>query len=447
MRVRTTIIITASIVVIGAAAARPLFQRPAIVAVDEQALREYEGVYQWAPNAFMYLQRWRELTPKVQLTAFDESGDVRTLYPTAAGRFFAGPGAAVPSSIESTIEFQRDGGRVVSLTWQTGGAPPRTAKRVDIEAHEDVAFSNGNVRLAGTLITPRTARTTRNPAIVLVHGSGAASREWMMPFARFLVRHGIAILGYDKRGVGQSTGDWKLASFDDLAGDALAAFEYLKTRPDIDGARIGLLGVSQAGWIMPIAAVREPGIAFLISVSGAGIPAAETSVDQIRNELTANGTPKQNIDQFMNIMELQYRFARTGEGWEDYATTRAKLVARFGTAPDSFPETPDHPHWGFIRRLYFYDPGPTLRRLKTPTLGLFGELDNNIVADKNKAAWEAALGASGNRDYTLLILPKANHLQMEANIGSNAEMPSLRRFVPAYARSVTEWLAARVGPR
>jgi Predicted hydrolase of the alpha/beta superfamily len=79
------------------------------------------------------------------------------------------------------------------------------------------------------------------------------------------------VLGYDKRGVGESTGDWNAATYEDLAGDAVAAVEYLKTRRDIDAAQIGLLGISQAGWIMPLAAVRSKDVAFLISISGAGV--------------------------------------------------------------------------------------------------------------------------------------------------------------------------------
>jgi hypothetical protein len=93
--------------------------------------------------------------------------------------------------------------------------------------------------------------------------------------------------------------------------------------------------------------------------------------------------------------------------------------------------------------LYFYDPAPTLRQLQVPTLALFGELDNNIMAEKNRAAWEAALKASGNRDYTLRVLPRANHIQLEAKVGSNAEMASLQRFVPEYFTTIQDWLAKR----
>ena len=116
----------------------------------------------------------------------------------------------------------------------------------------------------------------------------------------------MAVLGYDKRGVGGSTGDWNTASFEDLAGDVVAAFEYLKTRRDIDRTQIGLLGVSQAGWVMPLAAVRARDMAFLISVSGAGIPASETTVDQAQNEMTATGMRPQTVADIIAMMRLQY---------------------------------------------------------------------------------------------------------------------------------------------
>jgi uncharacterized protein len=432
---------------VGALMAHAALQTPPVRPVDPTVLREYAGVYQWEPDAFVYLQIWDDFKPG-QLVAFDESGEVRTLYPTERDHFFAGPGFAVSTSSESRIEFQRARGKINSLTWQREGAPPRVGKRVDIEKREDVEFSNGDVRLAGTLINP--ARGGKHAAIILVHGSGAENRDYILPFARFLIRRGIAVLGYDKRGVGGSTGDWNTASFDDLAGDVVAAFNYLKTRRDIDPSRIGLLGISQAGWIMPLAAVRATDIAFLISISGAGIPAAETVIDQARNEMTAGGMPSEVVEQIVGLMKLQNQFARTGQGWDEYMATRATLVARAQAAkvqwppPDLFPATPDHPYFQFIRRLYFYDPAPTLRQLRVPTLALFGELDNNIVAGKNKAAWETALTASGNRDYALRVLPKGNHYQWEAKAGSNAEMASLKGFVPEYFTTIQDWLGKHI---
>jgi pimeloyl-ACP methyl ester carboxylesterase len=446
-RSRGVVTIGAAIVVavVGMSVEMPARQTPVVRPVDQRAVREYAGVYQWGPNAFLYLQMWEELsgfgTPR--LVAFDESGDVRILYQTADDTFFAGPGIAVPESIESRIAFRRDrAGKIASLAWQHEGMPPRTARRVEIEKHEDVRFANGAVRLAGTLIAPSTRG--RHPAIVLVHGSGAETREHILPFARFLVRHGVAVLGYDKRGVGGSTGDWQTASYEDLAGDAVAAVEYLKTRRDIDPAHIGLLGVSQAGWIMPLAAVRTKDVAFVISISGAGVTPAETTIDQARNEMTMTGMPATTVADVIELIKLQYDFARTGNGWNDYAAARDKLAARMGQPPDTFPGTRDHPQWQVIKRTYFYDPVPALRRLVVPTLALWGELDNNIVAEKNKAAWDEALKIAGNRDYTLRVLPKANHDMLEARTGSNAEMKSLQRFVPLYFATIESWLAERI---
>ena len=299
-------------------------QTPVVRPVDERTLREYTGVYQWGREAFVYLQLWDEFsgfgTP--QLVAFDESGDVRTLYPIDGDTFFAGPGAAMSGSIESRIAFQRDrAGQIVSLAWQRDGAALRTATRVEIEQWEDVRFTNQEVQLTGTLIAPSTRGA--HPAIVLVHGSGAENRAYMLPWARFLIRHGIAVLGYDKRGVGGSTGDWNAATYEELAGDALAAVEYLKTRRDIDSGQIGLLGISQAGWIMPLAAVRSRDVAFLISISGAGVTPAETAIDQARNEMTMTGMPAATVADITRLMGLQYDFARTGK-----AGTRTPRPAR-----------------------------------------------------------------------------------------------------------------------
>src|SRR5262249_61237218 len=264
MRTSTLLVQTLVTFLFGGWIALSAPQAPTLRAVDEKALREYIGVYRWKSNDFVYLQMWDEFSgfgKPSQLVAFDESGEVRTLYPTDRDRFFAGPGTAVPTSIESRVEFQRDRtGKITALTWRTDGAPARVGRRAAIEIREDVRFRSGDIQLTGIVMGPR--RKGKHPAIVLVHGSGAENREYMLPWARFLIRQGMVVLGYDKRGVGGSTGDWNTASFDDLAGDVVAAVEYLKKRSDIDPAQIGLLGISQAGWIMPLAAVWSKDIAF-----------------------------------------------------------------------------------------------------------------------------------------------------------------------------------------
>ena len=374
-----------------------------------------------------------------------KSGDVRVLYPTGDDQFFAGPGAAVAKSVEARIEFQRDGAGKITVSRHGCARVHRCARPGEWTSRstKTSGFSNGDVQLAGTLISPSTGG--RHPAVILVHGSGAENRDFILPFARFLVRRGMAVFGYDKRGVGESTGDWKTASFEVLAGDASAAFDYLRGRSDIDPAQIGLLGVSQAGWVMPLAAVRAKDLAFLVSISGAGIPAAETTIDQAQNEMTAAGMKPETVAEIVasheTAIQLRPRPVRAGT-----STRRPGRPWRSGSAgrPTRFPSTPEHPYWQSIRQWYFYDPAPTLRQLRVPVLALFGELDDNIVAAKNRAAWETALEAGGHRDYTLPILPGANHYLWEAKVGTNAEMASLRRFVPDYFRTIEDWLARRI---
>jgi pimeloyl-ACP methyl ester carboxylesterase len=433
----------AAAALLGLVVARMARQTPAVRAVGEAELREFTGVYQWRADAFVYLQIWPEFSGFAapgQLVAFDESGDVRVLYPTDRDRFFTSPAAADPSSIESRVEFRRDpAGALTSMAWQRDGQPVSIARRVEMERHDRVRFTSGDLHLGGTLITPIAG--AKHPAIVLVHGSGPENREYVLPFARFLVRRGIALFTYDKRGVGESTGDWRTASFEVLAGDVVAAIEYLKSRGDIDPARIGLLGFSQAGWVMPLAAVRAKELAFLISVSGAAVPGTDTMVDQARSELAAAGLRPQMVEGIVALMKLQFEFARTGQGWDEYLAAREKLGAQ--RSPETFPGTRDHPYWHLLRAS-LYDPGPTLRELRLPILALFGERDGNIVAGKNRTAWEAALQAGGHSDYTLRILPRANHLQWESRTGTLAEIPSLRGFVPEYFTTITAWLAARV---
>src|SRR2546421_7611163 len=164
MRSWTAIGPTVLMVLVGMVSARSAPEPPAVRSVDEKVLGAYAGVYRWGPNAFLYLQLWNEFTGTNQLVAFDESGEVRTLCPTDHDRFFAGPAAADPTAVESSIEFQRDAaGRIISLTWCRDGAPPRVARRAESEKREDIHFSSGNVRLAGTLISPNTRG--RHPAI------------------------------------------------------------------------------------------------------------------------------------------------------------------------------------------------------------------------------------------------------------------------------------------
>jgi hypothetical protein len=152
---------TVVMVLLAIVTASSTLQTPPVLTLDEKTLREYTGVYRWGPNSFVYLQLWNEFIgfdKPAQLVSIDETGEARYLYPTGRDQFFTGPGIALPTSIQSRIHFQRDGtGKIASLTSQREGGAPRVGERVEIEKREEVRFSNGSVRLVGTLTSPTTA--------------------------------------------------------------------------------------------------------------------------------------------------------------------------------------------------------------------------------------------------------------------------------------------------
>jgi pimeloyl-ACP methyl ester carboxylesterase len=264
-----------------------------------------------------------------------------------------------------------------------------------------------------------------------------------LPFARFLVRHEIALLTYDKRGVGASQGNWRESSFESLADDTNAAVAFLRSRHDIDKKRIGLFGVSQGGWIGPLAASRSRKVALVVSVSGPGVTPAEQTLDLIEAELRTSGAPEDEIGEAMNLTKLAFRYSKTGAGWDDYAAALARSQGRSWLPYLPLPSTPQDEAWKLQRLIFHYDPAPALAALRCPLLALFGSLDSGIPVEKNRARWLEALTRGGHRDHELIVIPAADHLMFEAKSGSIYEIAALNGFVPEYRATLLDWLRKR----
>src|SRR5271168_4367041 len=177
---------------------------------------------------------------------------------------------------------------------------------------EQVRFRNGDVTLGGTLFLP--AGSKSHPAVVIFHGSGPQARDSFM--GRWFAKLGIACLTYDKRGVGESTGDFQKVAFPALVDDGLAAISLLKTRKDIDAHRIGVWGLSQGGWLGPLAASQSKDVAFVIAVSGPGVSPGEQMIVYYANELRAQGLPEGEIQQAGVLRREIYNYLFIGTGYE-----------------------------------------------------------------------------------------------------------------------------------
>lgn len=145
---------------------------------------------------------------------------------------------------------------------------------------EDVTFANGEITLAGTLTLPSTS--SPHPAAIVISGSGEQDRDGEVEgfiagyepsrfLAEGLTPAGIAVLRFDERGVGASTGEHHSATTEDFAGDVLAAFDYLTTRSDIDAEQIGVIGHSEGANIAAYVAARHEEVAFVISLAGQAV--------------------------------------------------------------------------------------------------------------------------------------------------------------------------------
>ncbi len=154
---------------------------------------------------------------------------------------------------------------------------------------ESTTFTNGSIQLAGSIYRP--AAPGSHPAVVEIHGGGPDTRANYESKAIFLARHGITTLIYDKRGTGQSSGDWETASMEDLARDALAGVAMLRRLKYVNPKRVGVEGFSQGGWIAPLAASLDARIAFVVVGSASGINPMEQSIFQVQNEMRAAGDP------------------------------------------------------------------------------------------------------------------------------------------------------------
>ena len=196
-------------------------------------------------------------------------------------------------------EFEQSG-VTGSFALQRAEAPPPapTEPAADLPyAEEEVTFDHGDISLAGTLTMPESGGPF--PALILISGSGQQDRDEALPIvpgykpfreiADHLTRQGIAVLRYDDRGVGGSSGDPSLATSADFADDAEAAFTYLQARPEIDGQQIGMLGHSEGGMIEAMVAARNPDVAFLISMAGTAVSGYDTIIKQVERLALASG--------------------------------------------------------------------------------------------------------------------------------------------------------------
>ena len=420
------------------------------VKVAPEILARYVGAYRFRNGDYLVIDSFPD-TPDTLWVTDVKSGEARAAFPKLATQFTAGPALRVVSPTRQTLTFRDNGGQegvhVIDLDRkdrQSGAF----ATRVPIR-QEEVTFKNGDVTLAGTLLLP--AAKGKRPALVFTHGGGPQLRDIMWGLGYLYAARGFAVLSYDKRGVGKSTGNWRAASFEDLADDAVAAAKFLQSRSDINPTQIGFWGLSQGGWIAPLAASRFPDAAFAIALSGGGLSPAETELFDSEYELSKAGYTADEVKDALAFQKLKNEIITSPSSnakWDEYAKARAvakdKKWFRHQGIDVFGPERREDPFWTYMRRFYVYDPAPTLRTSKAPLLAIFGELDTPEGVKANVRAIKQILDQAGRRDYTVKVYPNGSHNLMEVPPDNPNEYVRLKRFPPGFFETMVDWTTTQL---
>jgi pimeloyl-ACP methyl ester carboxylesterase len=351
----------------------------------------------------------------------------------------------------------------VTLTRGEPAAPkrPQTPARPFPYDEEEVTVRNeaAGVTLAGTFTRPRGGG--RYPAVLLLTGSGQQDRDETLfehkPFlvlSDYLTRRGIAVLRLDDRGVGGSGRGPLGITSKDLAGDALAGVALLRGRPDVDPARVGLVGHSEGAILAAMAAAETPDVAFIVMVAGTGVPGDRILLAQAAAAAKVSGASDAVIEWDRSVRERVYRVLAAESDGKPDAAARQRLLDEVATlASPGLPENAARDlaslllkagSQPWLRYFLVYDPRQALAKVKVPVLAVGGERDLQVPAGENLQEIERAVKSNGNADVTTVLLPGLNHLMQTSMTGSVAEYSTIEEtFAPAALQLIGDWIVKR----
>jgi alpha-beta hydrolase superfamily lysophospholipase len=291
------------------------------------------------------------------------------------------------------------------------------------------------VELAATVTIP--PGNGPHPAVVLLSGSGPTTRRELQKFVDLFVAQGFATLVYDKRGVGASTGSWTTASFDDNVGDAQAAVAHLAADQRIDARRLGVWGVSQAGWFIPALVARTPALRFASVLTGGGATPREVEMFMHETALTRAKVSPDDRQQAVALLTMYFEWLGTGVGRATLldAISRAKQTSWYqAVAIDGvLPSDANRPKWEWVA---IYDPMADIARMTIPTFVALGASDQMGSAPLAAERWRAGLKQAGNTRALVVMIEGMGHA---ATIGSTHAQGSA--VMGDYVTALGEFLA------
>ncbi|CAG8999430.1 MAG: hypothetical protein CENE_01404 [Candidatus Celerinatantimonas neptuna] len=259
-----------------------------------------------------------------------------------------------------------------------------------------VSFYSGKQKISGTLITPKNVQSP--PIALIVHGDGPQDRfahSGYLPFINQLLDAGIGVYSWDKPGIGKSSGNWLSLSMSDRAKEVLAALKKIRSLPDINPRKVGLLGFSQAGWVIPLVA-DQTSPAFSVIIGGAvnwRRQGAYYTYQRLKQQGLSESIINKRVQQELQANDRIFNYPAT---------------ANPNQRPDMTPE-----RFYFALRNYHADASAALETMKGPLLALWGSEDRNVNPVWNSNRYRLLLTKRPNTE--IKIIPKATHGLLNAN--------------------------------
>lgn len=267
------------------------------------------------------------------------------------------------------------------------------------------------------------------PGVVLVDGAGEGTADGWGRWAAAIAGCGAVVLAHDKPGCGGSPGDWQEQTIEDRAVETLAAAEVLRGQPGVDPGRVGLLGISQGGWVAYLAASLAPErISQLVSVAGPGVSAVEQ--ERFRLACATGGDAEA-------LAWVDERARRIGAGEDPASIISAQRAYAdrpwFAAASEPY----DDPGFlGFAARNFSFDPATVLPGVRCRVFAAFGGADTSVPVARSAAIISQLLPA--NPQHALAVFPGADHNLWIKERDENTPLPS--QLAPGFMPMLDTWL-------
>ncbi|MBI3408686.1 MAG: alpha/beta fold hydrolase [Planctomycetes bacterium] len=299
---------------------------------------------------------------------------------------------------------------------------------------EPISFRNGDVALAGSVVLPD--GTGPFAGVVFLHGSGAEGRHASRFLAVQFARRGVAALIYDKRGVGESKGDWRTAGFEELVHDSVAAVNALRSRADIACKQVGIHGHSQGGTIAPWVATRVKDLAFVVASAASGIPAEECEIFSVENSLGVGTLSAADAELAREYVRALVSTAYRGTPRGDLETAWKKVKGKSWVFP---PPAEKASYWALSRRIADFDPLVHWRQVAAPTLLVYGESDERVPVRRSAARIAGAYLTSTGAQLDVKFFEGADHtFRLSSKKDGSFDWP---KSVPGYPDAMLDWVS------